>query len=286
MFLLMQEENTFYREKFIMSQPLNYSEYRFRDSSAYQVLRGIHKADPYFIENCTDPSIMELAEDKAQDTQDKSAITIALEDFAEATNGFNGSNSSNIVPEDVKSGVFDKVLGFFGIKSDNIFKSEDGQELVKNEEKIYQSDIFNSSVAKYGGIEYAKQGDDLAQSALNFAKADIEAIEKAYSMANVDADKNGKLQTGEVNSYIDFDGYAPKCLDGLEFADGKKSLSAQEYASYMLAADGLIAIGDGVGHSESSMDGIITPEEAQLVQGLVDEEFKNLASQMYQEYFD
>ena len=286
MFLLMQEENTFYREKFIMSQPLNYSEYRFRDSSAYQVLRGIHKADPYFIENCTDPSIMELAEDKAQDTQDKSAITIALEDFAEATKGFNGSNSSNIVPEDVKTGIFGKIGEFFGMENDNIFKSEDGQKLVEDMERVYQNDIFNSSVAKYGGVEYAKEGDDLAQSALNFAKADIETIEKAYSMANIDADKNGKLQTGEVNSYIDFDGYAPECLDGLKFDVDKKSLSAQEYASYMLAADGLMMVGGSVGHSEGHMDGIITPQEAQLVQGLSDEEFKNLAQQMQEKYFD
>ena len=269
-----------------MSQPLDYSEYRLHDSSAYQILRGIHRADPYSMENCTDTSIMDLAKEKAQDTKNKSAMTIALEDFAEATNGFNGSNSSNIVPDDVRTGVFDKVLGFFGIKSDNIFKSEDGQELVENEEKIYQSDIFNSSVAKYGGVEYAKEGDDLAQSALNFAKADIEAIEKAYSMANIDADKNGKLQTGEVNSYIDFDGYAPECLDGLKFDVDKKSLSAQEYASYMLAADGLMMVGGSVGHSEGHMDGIITPQEAQLVQGLSDEEFKNLAQQMQEKYFD
>ena len=81
----------------------------YKDNSAYQILRGIKKADVrYDWQKTDDTSIIDLAEEKANSTENKSAITVALEDFTKTTHGFNGSNSSNINSEDVQLSFFEK----------------------------------------------------------------------------------------------------------------------------------------------------------------------------------
>ncbi len=246
----------------------------YKDNSAYQILRGLDRANlQYEWQKTDDTSIIDLAQKKADKTENKSAITIALEDFTSTTTGFNGSNSSNIDSDDAKLNLFDKIASFFGFKNDNIFKSEEGQELVSSHGKIYQKDIFNNETAKNNGIEYAKQGDDLYESALNFAKADIGAIEKAFQMAKGESNKNGKLDSGEINSYTKFDGNLLDAIKEIDLAGNEKEITAEEYASYIVAVDSL-----------GNSDGKIDSQEAENAKDMKYDKLVALAKEVYEQY--
>lgn len=259
----------------------------YKDAGAFQIFRGIKKADvKYDFQKTDDTSIMDLAAQKAEDEDNKSAITIALEDFSKTTTGFHGSNSSNIVEKDTKKGFFTKIAEFFGKKDDNIFKSEEGQKLVKDNGSVYQNDLFRQDYAKNGGIQYSKEGDDLYESALNFAKADIGAIEKAYSMANVESNNNKKLEYGEIGSYLEFDGNLSDALKEMDLDGDKKKLSPEEYASYLIATDGLIELSGGkVDFASGSPDGTITSQESQNAQEFKNSELKEIAQKIYDEHY-
>lgn len=256
----------------------------YSDAGAYQILRGINKADSKYEDN-TDTSIMDLADKKADKEENKSGITVALEDFSKTTNGFNGSNSSNIVAEDTEKDFFEKAAEFFGRGSNNIFQSEEGKELVNNSGKIYQSDLFKSDIAKNGGIKYAKSGDSVYESALNFAKADIDAIEKAYQMAAEECERNGKLQLHELHSYMEYDGNAKEALEEMNLAGGKKDITAKEYASYLIAADGMVQTADGAKFDKDAVDGLISKENAQAIKEFKNLELKEIAQNIYDENF-
>ncbi len=258
----------------------------YNDSGAYQIMRGINKADKtLWTEEQEDTSIMELADKKAQNTENKSGITVALEDFAKTTTGFHGSNSSNIVSDDTDLTFFEKVGEFFGKKNDNMFKSEEGQELVTKNGAIYQNDIFYSALAKDGGIKYAKDGDDVYESALNFAKADIDAIEKAYQMADVECNRNGKLQLHELHSYMDYDGNAKEALEQMNLAGSKKDITAREYASYLIAADGMVQTEDGPKFDPNAVDGLISKENSEATKEFKNEDLQEIAQQIYDENY-
>lgn len=246
----------------------------YKDNSAYQILRGIKKADvKYDWQKTDDTSIIDLAEEKANSTENKSAITIALEDFTKTTQGFNGSNSSNINSEDVQLSFFEKIASFFGSKPDNIFKSQEGQNLVKQQGSIFQNDIFKSDYAKNNGIRYSKEGNDLYESALNFAKADIDAIEKAYEMSHTESSRDGKLTSGEAASYISFDGNIRDAIVELNLGDDKNGITAEEYASYLVAIDKM-----------GNSDGVISSDEAQAIVDMKNSELAKAAQEIYDQY--
>lgn len=271
MFLLDQEDK---REKFFMSNDFSINDYK--DNSAYQILRGIKKAHrEYDFQKTTDTTIIDFAQTKADKTENKSAITVALEDFTRTTNGFNGSSSSNIVESDTELSFFEKIGSFFGKKTDNMFKTKEGQELVASQGKIFQNDIYDSDYAKNGGIRYAKEGDDLYESALNFAKADIGAIEKAYQMANLESNNNGKLESFEAGSYTEFDGNLHDAIQELDLGDSKKKLTAEEYASYLIAVDQM-----------GNSDGVISSDEAAGIIEMKNSDLASKAKTIFEEHYD
>lgn len=257
------------------------------DAGAYQILRGVKKADvKYDWQKTDDTSIIDLASEKAQGQQNKSAITVALEDFSKATTGFHGSNSSNVNADDSKPGFFRSVAAFFGCKDDNIYRSEQGREIIDKNGSVFQNDLFSQDYAKNGGIQYAKEGDDIYESALNFAKADIGAIEKAYSMAYEEGNSNKKLEYGEIGSYMEYDGDLGKALEEMDLDGNKKKISPEEYASYLIATDGLIQLQNGKSSfSSTHPDGTITTEESQSAQEYKNSDFKKIAQEIYDEHY-
>ena len=252
------------------------------DSGAYQTLRGLNKADKF--SDSTDTSIMDLADKKAQNEPNKSGITVALEDFSNTFQDFNGHNSSNITINDTKNSFFDNAKSIFGQEDDNMFKTQEGQDLLNKKGSIFQNDIFASDIAKYGGIKYAKDGDNIASSAVNFAKADAYAIGKANEIAN-GGTANDSIDSCEVKSYKDFDGSLKETFQEMNIAGADKSLSPKEYASYLMAVDGLVQSEDGAEFDAQKIDGLITPQEAQAAKNLDNEQFQELAQKIYEENF-
>ena len=252
------------------------------DSGAYQTLRGLNKADKF--SDSTDTSIMDLADKKAQNEPNKSGITVALEDFSSTLQDFRGHNSSNITAQDTQNGFFDNVKSIFGKENDNIFKTEEGQDLLNKKGNVFQNDIFASDVAKYGGIKYAKDGDNIASSALNFAKADAYAIGKANQIAN-GADANDSIDSYEVRSYKDFTGNLKETFQEMNITGSDITLSPKEYASYLMAVDGLVQNENGAEFDAQKIDGLITAQEAQAAKNLDNEQLQDLAQKIYEENF-
>ena len=94
------------------------------ESGAY---RAFNKITEYKNTKVDDTSIFKAAEKKAKKEDDKTAITIMLEDFSEKVKGTNGEDKSNISKDDVKLSFWDKVREFFGflgckIKDKNVVK--------------------------------------------------------------------------------------------------------------------------------------------------------------------
>ena len=231
-----------------------------------------------------DTIFAELGEESAKDEKYKSGITKMLEDFSEKFKSFHGKNNSNISADDCKRDFFGKVRAWLGKPNDNIFESEAGQQELKDSGNVYQRDLFLQEINKNNGIAYAKDGYGLAQSALNFAKADIDAVEVAYDKANNDGDDNfydGKLCLGEVKSYdSEYNEYdyssslfkKPQHFKEINLDNDGSSLTAQEYASYILVAD-------------ANQDGIISGDEAYEVAKAKDSELQEKAQAIYDEYF-
>lgn len=254
------------------------SVYQPRKSGAYQMFRGINKAvNNSYTADKKDTEIADLADKKAQGTDDKSAITVALEDFTDAMSGLNGYSSSNLDSDDTKTGLF-------GMGGDNIFKTSEGQEIVSERGNVFQNDLFKSEYNSSGGIRYAKNVDDMADSAINFAKADIAAIEKANKLAN-GGNTNGKLEVSEIGSYVNFNGVVKSVMKDMNIEGSDQSLTAEEYAAYLMVADGLSEVdGVTVRFDSSKMDGLITEEEACLMQDLDNKELQAVAKKVYEQY--
>ena len=247
----------------------------YSDNSAYQIFRGLNKAHiKYEWQETDDTSIMNLASKKAEKSENKSEITVALEDFMELAPRFNGYNSTNITAQNVEDNLGDRIAKFFGIKNDNIFKSEEGKDLVSEKGHVFQNDIFDSDIAKNGGVRYAKEGDDLYESALNFAKADIQAIEIAYEMCHRNPETNGKLDGAEISSYTEFDGILYDAIQELNLNKDKDTLSAQEYASYLVAVDEL-----------GNSDGVISSDEVEKVVNMKNSSLAQKAQEIYDRYY-
>lgn len=247
-----------------------------KTSGASQIFRGISRAQyaPKKDEK-VDTSIMDLAHDKAETIKDKSGITVALEDFTAKFKDFHDVNRSNISQKDAKRGFFETLGSFFGIRKDNIFEKDAAQDYLKNE-NIYQSDIFEQELSKSDGIRYAKEGDNYATSALNFAKADIKAIEKPFTMSTRDVTDDNKLDYADINSYINFEGDLSENIQEMDLGKSKKKLTPKEYASYILATDGI----DG-----TKQDGAISKAEYKAASEKTNSDLKEKAQEYYKKYY-
>ena len=254
--------------------------YLGQNSLPYETFRIINKADTQNlygsynkeIDEPRNTEIFKMADEKAADIENKSGLTVALEDFAEVYN-FNGSSSSNVCKEAAKPNFFTKVLNFFGIKT-NIFKSETANNVIANNGNYYQNDILKDCIQEHGGLQYAKEGDDLFESAVNFAKADAYALGAPLDQARPRDERgvNYKLDAGEVNSYKnggeDISVYDIKDLN-FTFLD-RDELNAKEVASYILATD-------------TNQDGIITEEESLAAKETKTEDLIAQAKEIYEE---
>ena len=273
---------------------LRSNQYSRTDSAVSTFMRGINKATKL---KGDDSSIIDLADKSAENKENKTGITVALEDFSEKFKSFHGQNISNINSKDCKKSIFQNIKEFFGGKSsDNIYETDDGQNILNEKESISQNDIFNAERTKNEGIKYAKEGlkpDEIAQYALNFAQADIGAIETSFELADFDkgslfnhSSKDGKLNEREIKSYSsNYNEYMGNIeLTDLDGETG--TFSAKEYASYLMVADGLKQDKDGnVTFDINSIDGKITNEESDIIRTVNNDDLKEQAGIIYSEYF-
>ncbi len=228
-----------------------------------------------------DTSIWNVANEKSKEEDNKTAITVLLEDFAELSNSLNENGASCINRCDTKKyGFFEKLFN----ECNNIFKTDAGRQTVGRNGGFTQRDIYKQEMTKNGGLVYADENDSIKEAALNFAKADINAIESAYYMAypKKSAGEDGVLSEKEINSY-----YREIIPDTVYHSlykmniDGKNSISAEEYASYLIAVDGMTKNG----FSMENVDGKVSIEEAELVDGMDIEDVQKVAQQVYNNLF-
>lgn len=246
-------------------------------SLPYEIIRGINHADSNKIyysneEKNHDTGIIKFADEKADSFENKSGLTIALEDYAKKCK-IDDQGVSYIPSSKMGKNWFAKLAEKIGITiSDNVFKSDAAEKVAEKEGSYYQKDIFKACMEEHGGLQYAKEGDDLFESAVNFAKADIEALEHPYDMC-VDNwfFSNKQLDSKEVNSFRhDFDAQ-PRDMKELNFTKiNRSSLNAKEVASYILAAD-------------TNKDGIITEEESLAVKNGKNADIIADAREIYEE---
>lgn len=262
------------------------------DYQVTDILRGIsinHNKEYNSKYTSDDTTVWELADKKAEGKENKTAVTIMLEDFTQLTNSFS-DNRSCINSDNTKKGNFFTNL-FAGSKKDNIFRTDEAAEAIKNNGVFYQKDIYVQEVAKNGGVKYAEEDDDIYQAALNFAKADIAAVEKAYNNAYPDrGGKKNNLESGEIATYAAESqfGRLSEILEDMDLDGKDKRISAEEYASYLIAVDGLISSGNkksDISFSMDSVDGLVSTEEVQLASQLDTAVIKEAAAKIYKEHF-
>lgn len=243
---------------------------------------AVKKTANYTSDN-TDTSIMEQAQNKATDVEDKSAVTVALEDYTELAKDFHGESKLNLTKKEVDPGFVGKLFNF--ASKDNVFRSDSAKEFVKDNPNIYRTTIFEMANEADGGIKYAKEDDDIYASALNFAKADIALIEKSY-YANGQGNKDGKIDTSET-SHLKMDETIQQAFESLDLDGDTSSITAEEYASYIASIDGLMKFGsfDNIGRFDSQTDGKISPEEANLASELSTKKLHDIAKEIYDENY-
>lgn len=259
------------------------------DYQITDVLRGIsvnHNVDKGTTPQNGDNTIWDLADKQSDKETNKTAITVLLEDFAEVTNGFHDNNSCIEAEDAGKYGFIGKL--FAGKRKNNVFKTDEAKTSLTNNGVYKQKDIYQQEVAKNGGVKYADDKDDIYQAALNFAKADIKAIEQAYFIADEDHDgPNGKLTSGEVSTYdneVEY-GSLKDIISEMSLDKKTKNITAEEYASYMIAIDGLVSTGSKTGFSSNSVDGLVSTEQVQLASQMDTKELQAIAAQIYKSHF-
>ena len=216
------------------------------------------------------------AHQQSETEENKTAVTVMLEDFAELSHQLDSNGHSCIKFADTKPYSFwEKLKG----ACDNVFRSERGRRTVGQNGAFKQDDIFKQEMMQSGGIKYASSDDDKAKAALNFAKADINAIENAYNMA-YGSGANGKLSESEITSYSSIEDIIPgtvsKFQHALSFSEeyGPVSITPEEYASYMMAIDSI-----------DDFDGKVSIEELEQSTKMDFAELKESAKWYYNEYF-
>lgn len=228
----------------------------------------------------------EQANEKAQDKKNESGMSIMLDDYKRTYTSLGDDIRSNIRLEDciydVNAGFIDRMQRRSALKN-NIFANTETIEDIAKNGKVYQADLFESELYLSDGIRYAKEGDDLAKSALNFAESDIKLVEHVYVDAlawddtenYLTGEKNKKLNIGEILSYADIDQDSInsdyiKDIDISTMFWDDEDITAKEYASYILYAD-------------KNKDGVINKEEAQAIADAKDE---NLQEEVKKEYWE
>ena len=207
-------------------------------------------------------------------------ITKALQHFtADLGDDFHGHAYSCIDYSDVDS-VFSS--------KNNMFKSKEGKQVVKDSAYISQADIFSQFIAQDGGLRYATEKDNIGKAARNYAAADINAIEKSHNIAIGKNKIDGKLTADEVRSAnrSQYDSFA-SLLGKLNLDDTTGSIDDKEYASYIIALDS-IKLNEQTGQYEfdiNNADGLLTQEEAQRGIDMCLPLLKEYAKQVYNKYF-
>ncbi|MDD3238057.1 MAG: hypothetical protein PHV37_08185 [Candidatus Gastranaerophilales bacterium] len=242
-------------------------------SDIFRAIGKVSSAGKYDSDKEITP-LADAADKKAANIDDKTGVTVALEDFTKLTNSFDSNGRSQVTSKNAKSNIFEKIGSIFGKKSDNVFKNSVLKDSLA-EDSYTQSDILSENIAKNGGLQFKKDGDDLYNSALNYAKADIAAVEKSFANAHPEDGFQGKklnLNTAEVSSYISDNSFLTDNFEKLDLDGKKKSVSAEEYASYMLVADKM---------SNGKNDGKITSDEADAFKGVKMTDLQKEALKIY-----
>ena len=258
-------------------------------SAASQLFRGI--SEPARSDYGLNTDIAELADDKAEGKN--SNITTALNDFTSIFSNFHEHDSSNINYRDVR-----------GFAHGNIFKSAEGRSLIDRMSSIFQNDIYMHNMKNDGGLRYALDGSSIKDSAKSFAAADIKAIEKSHVLAQKEKAKRGekenenqedkgktdtKLSAGEARSahHDNYDLTYSRLIREVNIDDDSTTISAKEYASYLIAVDAL-RYDEATGEYSFDMknaDGLITREEAKLGSKIDNKTLLEFAKQIYEEYY-
>ena len=244
------------------------------NSTAFNVFRGIYSAN--LEKNSNDTKVVDLAEKSAENKSNNSSITVALNDFSEKFKSFHNFNSSNITAKDAKKSFFSK-------KTDNIFSSKEGQKYLKEAGNLFQNDIFQQEINKNNGIKYSKEDENAVKSAIEFAKADIQALESAYSKSHVESFNDGCLNKKEILYYSNYTTDSYLDLNSLDLDGDVQKITAKEYASFLLAADSIMSFGkndENVGF-KLDFDGFISKENAELVKNIDDKKLKEKALEIY-----
>ena len=220
-------------------------------------------------------NISDLYRDK-----NESSTTKALSDAAEDITYKVGDNCTTLKPGSHN-------------KSDT-FSSEYGAAFLESQGEMTQCDLFSTLKNEKGGIEYAHQYTDYAKSAKNFAKADIKLIEEALgettgTIVKGNLDYKDVISVSKINDADE----ARDVIDSLDineateygFFGGETSINPEEYASYMLLADGLTKDDSGYSFDENKLDGLITSDEAQTITDMPADNLKSMASEVYKKYY-
>ncbi len=224
-------------------------------------------------------NIMQEAQNKAANLENKSALTVALEDYTKIANKFHGENKINITQEEIDPSF---LAGIFNSGGDNnVFRSQGAKDFLNDNSNIYRSTIYEIASNTDGGLKYAKEGDNIYASALNFAKADIALIEKSYQ-ANDKGDKNGKIDLTETN-HLNANEDTVRIMAQLDLDGDPKTISAEEYASYIVAMDGLMQFGElnNIDFCNSLPDGNLDTENIGLVKQLHIDKLHDIAQSLY-----
>lgn len=234
-----------------------------------------------------DMTIWEIADGRARGEENKTAITLMMEDFTKLTDSFYNNRSCINLDNTKKDNWF---INLFSKKNNNLFTNTKVANSIKENGSFTQRDIYEQEIAKNGGVKYQPDDGDIYESALNFAKAEIGIVEKALDNASLEYAPDGKLDFGEMRTYnsnLDSPYFITELLKEMDFDGKEKSLSAEEYASFMIAIDGL--------KTESSpykatskiedADGKISQEEAELAGKVKLETLVATARTIYEEHY-
>lgn len=230
---------------------------------------GIFRAIEQTLPSTDKPKNITLAieaDKKAKTIFDKSGITVAFEDYTELAKSPTPGDKSEINKEYIKPTILDKVAHFFGKKENNIFKTPGVKEAIKEQKYYNQDEIFKEDIEKNGGLLYKKENDDLYKSALNYTKADINAVQQSVQYVKKDyTSKKSSLNSIEISSYIAKESFLEDNMKILDLDGDPKHISAKEYASYLIVADGLKENDNKEGeYNNKNCDGKITATEATL----------------------
>ncbi len=238
--------------------------------------------------NIQGTEISDLAENYSKENYtNKSGLALALEDFAYDLRTDYESLGSCITKQDCEP--LDSNSSYL---IPTIYRTNEGQKLFDTNEKIFAAHIFIEDNNKNGGVKYIKDDDDKYESALNFAKADIMAIEKSAVISEVEPyeEMDGKLSPFEGATFRGYchESEVEKTIAAMDLDGDRNNLSAEEYASWILAGDTLTSglSTSLAGYGSNLVDGLITKEDKEAINDMDFEYVKIKAEYFYSKYDD